>query len=777
MSHSRRHDTLIELAIVAGLVVLALLFWWRLWAFDPADRMAIPAGDFSSQYYPLQAFAARELAAGRLPAWNAYLNAGQPGLADIQTGFFYPLNLAPNVAMAALGWPFSLGLMEAQVVLHFVLAELFTYLLVRQLALHAGARRPAARLAGAVAALSFTYSGYLTSFPVQQLTILETAVWLPLVLFFLDRAVGARRPWPALLGAALALACTLLAGHPQTALYVVYAVLAYGVFLLSQRPQAAGSEQARSEPESRPVRVSGADRAPGPRAAQYALRIALYVLVPLLIAGALAAVQLGPTLALIARSTRAGLDYDAVSGGFPPAEMTHLLYPGYFGSSAQYVGILTPILAAAALFVRSARRQVVFWLAAAGLALLLALGGNTFLYSIAYLLAPGFAAARNQERIIYLFSFAAAVLAGYGALVLVQPLPIAARRGFRRFARGLGWVLAVMAGLTALFYAGYLQGLQQEVGINLFEGVLRHHALLLIILGGAVVLFSLRRAGRARGWRIGLTLGLIGLNLFTVNWRFNQAKPLTGGPFPDSSLVGFLRSQPGPFRISSAGLLPGGASAGAVYELEDITANTPLRLQVFQEMEEGLGDWRRWQLLNVEYVLSERDLAGAGLEQVYAEGEVRIYRVGDPLPRAWVAYRSVSAADEQALAVLDAADFNPRDTAVVPPGSRLPLLAGATSGQAATVVAARPGHLTLDVAPVADGILIVSQLDYAGWRATVDGRRVAIERVDYALQGLPVQAGAHRVELSYHLSLLPGAISLVSLLGCLAGLAVCKRRV
>ena len=100
MIHRRRSDTLVEVAILIVLLLLPLLFWWRLWAPDPADRMAIPAGDFSSQYYPLQSFAAQELAAGRLPTWDAYLNAGQPGLGDIQTGFFYPLNLLPNLVLA-----------------------------------------------------------------------------------------------------------------------------------------------------------------------------------------------------------------------------------------------------------------------------------------------------------------------------------------------------------------------------------------------------------------------------------------------------------------------------------------------------------------------------------------------------------------------------------------------------------------------------------------------------------------------------------------------------
>ena len=691
---TRRRSWLAEACIIAALMLLPLLFWWRLWALDPADRAVIPAGDFTEQYYPLQLFGARELAAGRLPAWDPYINAGQPGLADIQTGFFYPPNLLANLLLVSLGLPFSPQVLTVQVILHFSMASLFIYLLVRHLARRAGARLAAARFAGAVAALSFTYSGYLTSFPVQQLTILETAVWLPLVLFFLDRAFYRSNPLPHIAMSGIALACALLAGHPQTAMYVAYATLAYGLFLAwSTRGTAWKVGSGR-----RGFLVAGS------------------VLLPFFLGVGLAAVQLVPSLGFIARSTRADLNYDTVAWGFPLAEMTHLLYPGYFGGSPQYVGILPPILAVAALFVIRARREVVFWLAFGLVALFLAFGGNTFLYSLVYLLVPGFGSVRNQERIIYLFSFAVSILAGYGALALVQPLPKSLRKGFCSLGRGLAWVWVAFLALTALFYFGHLQSLQQEVGINLFEGLLRHHVLLLLILGGSVLLLALRRTGRARrSGLMALTLGLVWLNLFTINWRLNLEEPAAEGPFPETALVAFLRGQPGAFRISSAGLLPGGASAGIVYELEDITANTPLRLASFQQFEDQVGSWRRWQLLNVQYVLMDQPPDGPGLEKVYEEGGVQVYRVGDPLPRAWVVHDTRPADGDKALELLNSLDFDPRMAAIVPPGDVPPSLSGGGGpGVSARVIEDLPGRLVLEVSPAQDGLLVISQPFYPG---------------------------------------------------------------
>jgi uncharacterized membrane protein YfhO len=140
-------------------------------------------------------------------------------------------------------------------------------------------------------------------------------------------------------------------------------------------------------------------------------------------------------------------------------------------------------------------------------------------------------------------------------------------------------------------------------------------------------------------------------------------------------------------------------------------------------------------------------------------------------------YRTVVAADDQALAALDAAEFDPRAVAVVPSGGRLRESTAEVSGHEATVTQAWPGHLALDVTASADGLLVVSQPFYPGWQARVDGRRVPIERVNYALQGLSVGPGDHRVELDYRLSPLPWTISLVALAAILAALVLGRRPV
>jgi uncharacterized membrane protein YfhO len=73
-------------------------------------------------------------------------------------------------------------------------------------------------------------------------------------------------------------------------------------------------------------------------------------------------------------------------------------------------------------------------------------------------------------------------------------------------------------------------------------------------------------------------------------------------------------------------------------------------------------------------------------------------------------------------------------------------------------------------------MLVLSQAWFPGWRASVDGRAAPVVRVDGVVQGVPVPAGRHQVDLTYRA---PGlrvgaALSAFSLLG-LVGWAVAAR--
>ncbi len=779
-----------DIVIITILALLPALFFWRLIAPNPADRMSISAGDFTGQYYPLRTYAARELAAGRLPLWNPSLYGGQPALADIQSGALYPPQIAEALLLSWLGLGFPVWALELQVIAHFAWAAVGAYLLGRRLAGRAGARPRAARLAGTVTSLVFTYSGYLTGFPVQQLTILEVSAWLPWVVLCMEEI----RDWRLEIGdwklevrnwilAGLALGLSLLPGHPQTSLYVLYTAVAFYLFRVIERSAFSSQPSAVSNQPSAITNLQPSTFNFQPLISNLQSLISNLppLIFALLLAGALAAAQLLPTLEFIARSPRADMSYEAVSFGLPLHELVSLIYPGYFGGSPEYVGILPMVLIGLALAVGRPRRDVIFWAATGLVAMLLAFGGNTFLYPIFYLAAPGFDAVRDQERAFLVYAFSAAILSGYGALALVSPLDRARRATLGRTTRGLRILFGVGLALTALFFYGWLTSQQRD----LFGGVLRHHVFGLVLLAGSLILLALRPArALRRPWGMALLAGWIAFNLFSVNWRFNLEQPGAAGPFAPTPLTDYLRTQAAassePIRIASAGLLPGGPGAATVYGLQDIAGNTPLHLAAVEAFDAGVPEWRRWQLLDVRYVLSGRDLDGPGLTRVFPAGDsvpqdqVRVYAMGDPFPRAWVVHAVEVIPDERAaLARLGADDFDLRRAAVVAEPLSLPL-SDPAAASTARVTAFGANDMAVEVNAAADGLLVLSEVYYPGWQASVDGAPATLVRVDGLLRGIPVPQGQHTVRMWYA----PGSvwvglvISGVALVICVGGLVV-----
>jgi uncharacterized membrane protein YfhO len=110
-----------------------------------------------------------------------------------------------------------------------------------------------------------------------------------------------------------------------------------------------------------------------------------------------------------------------------------------------------------------------------------------------------------------------------------------------------------------------------------------------------------------------------------------------------------------------------------------------------------------------------------------------------------------------------------RRVAVVaqPLGINLP---GSTEGSVAQVAAFTPNEIRIEVDAVADGLLVLSEVYYPGWRASVDGAAAHLTQTDGLLRGVPVPQGHHIVRVWYapasvRLGLVISALGLVVSLG------------
>src|SRR3954447_18778630 len=567
---SRRWRLLAADAAVVGLfLVLLWLYFWRLFTPNAPDQMTLAEGDFNVEFFPVTRALGAIVRGGELPLWNPWSDAGQPLMADPQMAIWYPLNwplpwlVTGNDAASVVAY-------ESYMAFHFFLLATSVWLLARLVI--------GSRYGALVAALTFAYSGLLTAYPIQQMPILRTAVWMPLLLICLIRAFQSTSlRWTVL--AAVALALAVLAGHPQLLLFQLFGLTLYVAYHCWE-----------VWPDRRAI----------------ATTIAQYGLFGLL-GFAVAAIQVLPSYEFMRLSDRAASDYTFTSVGFSPFEfLLDAVAPRIIGGLPPYLGILPLLLAVIA--IRLVRRPLLpYFVLLATLGLIVSLGGNTFFHSVLYLFGPGFALFQHQERAIYLYTLAMSVLAGYGAAFLAGAISRPQRTTLVR----LGWIglAGVVAALVVagVLYAGYL--LVEATGRGYrWRDVIGWYHWFVFMFCLALALLALRLLWR-RGRRLVLAAipAALLLDLFTVSWNHDLSPLPPAQLYVPSQIVHFIEADQSPFRVADYTVLNG--NHGLVYLVPSIDGTYGMFLERFITLRAALPLQRAYELLNVKYVLTRQEPA------------------------------------------------------------------------------------------------------------------------------------------------------------------------
>ena len=694
--------------------LMPLLLWTAVWLifFAPLllGEARLPTGDLAGQFHAFGLFQARQLAEGQLPLWSPGSYAGFPFLADTQSAAFYPLRWL--TLLVSLPFGFSFYLLTLEGLLHIWLAGLFTYLLAFDIT-----QRSEAAL---LAAIAFGLGGYLTSYPLLQLAILETVTWLPLVLLLLRRGINGRsavptkRPLPWLLAAGLVLGMAALVGHLQTFMHLSYLAAAYYLFLTAQNRWA------------------------------WRWRLGLGAIIAVTAVGT-AMIGLLPAWRYLQLTTRSEVGYAFVSQGFPLLNYLHLLLPRTLSLwTPEYVGLLTLGLALTAVLGRRHTpfsTEIGFWSGTAVVAAWLSLGDKGILFELVHRIVPGFALFRQQERLVAIVSLSIALLAAQGlALWMATPVgqrPAWLKRPFYWLAGGLllgGLMLAV---IQPSGQANWLTTWGRQLAIATL-----------------VALLLWWGYSRLRVW---VLIALLAVDLFIP---IRAAMQLADQPpsvfWSQPEWVAHIQADE-PGRIDSRLLFT--ANVGEIYELEDIRGISPLKLQWLADFE-TLPRPTRWQLLNVTHVLAEAPVEPSltAVEPIHHSimpGELvdaTLYEFADALPRAWISYDPLLVPDSSAaLERLRDPDFDPAtqvvvtDPALVETVTALP----PTTPPTLTLRRPAPNRWTISAQTAVPGVLVLSEWAIPGWRVQVNETAVSPRRVNYALIGIPLSAGQQTITLNY----------------------------
>lgn len=731
----------------------------------------LAAKDTLTFSYPAQVEFSRALRAGYFPLWSAHLNS--PLFAEGQGAFAHPLALL-LFALFPAGAASNLFLLT-----HIYFGLLFTYLLAREWG--------QSRVAAAFAAPAFALSAFfLTRLGIY--TIITNGVWLPGLLWLAARHGRTGDARYALAGAAGG-ALALLAGQFQLACYAVVAAGLYSLFaargvkrrvfgfaVFGALPAVMAAVQLL--PTLELLRLS--ERAADTRAGEYSFWPPQFVslLLP----------------RLFGRSP-----HPAFAPVAAPTPDTYWA-KGSFVESALYVGVLPLVFAALGV----ARRRRWFLLVAAVVAAAFACGVYTPLFAV-YKTIPPFSFFRAPSRLLIFPTLALAVFAGDGldyfrATRSRAAVYVAALLAGVTFALALGFNFALprlklwVERAASARAAEVTRGADDAARVRAFYRAkaaatfdkMKENAdagsgavwLPVALLGGAAVLLAAARRSHAVATATPFVIILLtSADLYYYGYGLNPTVPAADVNKPPPAAPALVAANGS--RVFSSGYdLTENTSLGlglihanthAIWGYNLLTPRASLRparaATVFDALERlytepkdaGGGRAPRaapppmniFAAYAVKYFVRLARWNTPDVKPLGAFGPYFVYENAAAVPRVYAvsSYRVITD-DAAALATMTDARFAPRREVILGenPGT---FVSAAGPPPSITALRLEPLRVTCRTSGRRSGLLVLADLYYPGWRATVDGEPTRIYRANVICRAVALPAGEHAVAFVY----------------------------
>lgn len=682
------------------------------WAAMGTQPAVANTGIVFTQIAPWTRVARDAIRGGEWPLWNRYSACGTPLLANQQTAIFHPFTLA-GIFLLSIGKSFTYTACMRLFTLLF-----FTFTLLRGHSLRIGAA-----IYGAVAYTFSTFHVVWLLFPLGLATMM-----LPIALTGVQELVHAPR-FRAFLLLMVALALSVLGGHPESAFWVWFVTATYAVFQVRTRTAIV-------------------------------LSIAAFIA-----AAALSAFFWMPTAALLPYIGRTGLMRSMVtnppnhhlglewiatlvapnilgtpqSGSWAPPETGHPAVLNDYGEvSSGYAGILTLALAISAIgFVR--RREVLFFSGLMLFVLLTIAEAPVWRDLVRAIPVVGLT---MLQRLRVVWALGAAVLAA----VAIDATPDHKRI---RFLLGTVWV--------------------SVVAIYLIRRPVSPAAWVALSVTSLVSLAFV--VAPTNAW---IATALTFIELFAITYRYNPSSA-AADVYPRTGAVAAMSLDRSVHRIAAIGWsLP--PDTPSYFGLEDVKSTDPISDPVYKRLMHGFlhvvpsydevfatVSEPFFGFLNIRYVYAPRGMSLNEEHFVmrYAGIDGAVYENERALPRYFFPKRyKVNTALSHAIASLkDISDFGadavvdhvPSKIAAAAPqmvAHRVDEWRPAAPG-AVRIRAYRNNSTALDVETSGWSLLVTSDTNWPGWRAYVNGERQPPVTVNGAFLGCFVPPGTSTVLFRY----------------------------
>jgi len=723
------------------LLLAIILYYWKPLLTNQFSVLTGQEG--VNQAYAWLNFWAHSIRQGTWPLWDPYTFSGHIFSGEMQTGSFYPLYIPLALFPLNQHGLFSPSLYRCMYGAAHFLGAWFMFLLVRELEL--------GDFAAVVAGICFSLGGLMGRFT-DWPHLLNSGIWLPLIFLFLLRAMKAGGTRTILYASAcgVSLGLSILAGGLHMAIMQAVAIVTAAVF-----------------------HGFGADSDAAARRSRKRWRqSALIAGVAGLAAFASSAIQLLPSMEYSRLALRfAGGAALPASERIPYRYLTDQLYAhgilnlliaiprnriGLGETISPYLGVFPLLLAVIGVWKKWQCRWVRYLTGLAIAAFAYSLGSVSLLHGVLYVFAPYLWLAREAGRFMYLADFALAVLAAYGAHALFSSAGLE-WEPLGKILKWLVWAGMLVVALPALYS-------QPELSPWV--------SLSLVLIVASWLLFRYIVSGHTGNSTRVLAVAMILFDLYAFDWSAaNRAEMSAKGAdhmeqlLSCSGVAQFLKSRDGLFRAQVA--MDGAPNIGDVFQVQT-TGGSGVTLVTDYQRFNGHTD-----LLNVRYIVKPATAADAGA--VYGDAAWKVYENPHAYPRAWLVHDTlVERTPAELLQRLDAPGTDPHRVALLESGLDAPLdPSPEIAGEQVRFVRYEANRMDLSVHAGGRALLVLSELYYPGWTATVNGRPARIWKIDGALRGVVAPRGDSRISLQYRpASIYIGAVLTVAAFGALLSAAI-----
>jgi uncharacterized membrane protein YfhO len=157
-------------------------------------------------------------------------------------------------------------------------------------------------------------------------------------------------------------------------------------------------------------------------------------------------------------------------------------------------------------------------------------------------------------------------------------------------------------------------------------------------------------------------------------------------------------------------------------------------------------------LLNVKYIIAYEEIKDKRVELAYSDEKVKVYRNKGSLPRAFFLsdYKVISD-KHQALDYLRSEDFNPMAVVVLEeePAGFDNRSDGQHNNASVEIKDYSHDKVILNITASSNGILVLSDTFYPGWKAFVDLEEVEIMKANTVMRAVIIPKGEHLVKFVY----------------------------